>query len=150
MSQLIRLIDRFTSATGRVTRWLSLFMVLATCSVVVLRYLFDMPSIALREGVMYLHASLFMHPSERRGVLCRVVLPRVVFGGVVCGGCPDCVLRVTLGPSVSTPDVGERDVSGRVIFMNRVRVVVVLVVVVVIVVAAVVMVIPMAILTPFF
>ncbi len=60
MSQLISLIDRFTSATGRITRWLSLFMVLATCSVVVLRYLFDMPSIALQESVMYLHASLFM------------------------------------------------------------------------------------------
>ena len=70
MSQLIRLIDRFTSATGRVTRWLSLFMVLATCSVVVLRYLFDMPSIALQEGVkparIFVHAGRRLHLATRR------------------------------------------------------------------------------------
>ena len=60
MSQFIRLIDRFTQLTGQTVRWLSLFMVLATCSVVALRYLFDLPSIALQESVMYLHAAVFM------------------------------------------------------------------------------------------
>ncbi|TNC91373.1 MAG: C4-dicarboxylate ABC transporter permease [Thalassolituus sp.] len=60
MTRLIRLIDSFTRLTGQCVRWFALLMVLSTCAVVALRYLFDMPSIALQETVMYLHASLFM------------------------------------------------------------------------------------------
>ena len=60
MIRLIQLIDTFTRLTGQCIRWFALLMVLATCAVVALRYLFGMPSIALQETVMYLHASLFM------------------------------------------------------------------------------------------
>lgn len=60
MLETLLLIDRFTAQTGRAVRWLSLLMVLCSVAVVVLRYAFEIPSIALQESVMYLHASLFM------------------------------------------------------------------------------------------
>ncbi|MFC3680619.1 TRAP transporter small permease subunit [Bacterioplanoides pacificum] len=60
MLEKILLIDRFTRATGRAVRWLSLLMVICSCLVVLLRYAFGIPSIALQETVMYLHASIFM------------------------------------------------------------------------------------------
>lgn len=60
MLEKILLIDRFTNLIGRSVRWLSLFMVILSCLVVLLRYTFEIPSIALQEGVTYLHASLFM------------------------------------------------------------------------------------------
>lgn len=56
----IRLIDRFTLLTGKTVRWLSLLMVIFSVLVVLLRYVFEVPSIALQESVTYLHASLFM------------------------------------------------------------------------------------------
>ena len=45
---------------GRSIAWLSLAMVLVTFLVVVLRYAFDMGSIAMQESVTYMHATLFM------------------------------------------------------------------------------------------
>lgn len=60
MPRVIQLLDQITRVTGQTVRWLSLLMVLASCGVVALRYLFDTPSIALQESVTYLHASLFM------------------------------------------------------------------------------------------
>ncbi|WP_430460597.1 TRAP transporter small permease subunit [Thalassolituus sp. LLYu03] len=60
MKNALHLINRFTRLCGHAIRWLALFMVLISCAVVILRYSFDMPSIALQEAVMYLHASLFM------------------------------------------------------------------------------------------
>lgn len=60
MPRVIQLLDQITRITGETIRWLSLLMVLASCGVVALRYLFDTPSIALQESVTYLHASLFM------------------------------------------------------------------------------------------
>ena len=60
MQSLIRTLESLTRLTGQTVSWLSLLMVLATCAVVVLRYVFSMPSVALQESVMYLHASLFM------------------------------------------------------------------------------------------
>lgn len=53
-------LQAFTRLTGSIFRWFSLAMVIVTCGVVVLRYLFDYSSIAMQETVMYLHASLFM------------------------------------------------------------------------------------------
>lgn len=60
MLEKLLIIDRFTAQTGKAVRWLSLLMVLFSVAVVVLRYAFEIPSIALQESVMYLHASLFM------------------------------------------------------------------------------------------
>lgn len=55
-----RTINRVTTHVGRLVRWLSLFMVLTTCAVVLLRYVFSYYPIALQEAVMYFHGSLFM------------------------------------------------------------------------------------------
>lgn len=60
MKNALLLISAFTRRCGHAVSWLSLLMVIISCVVVVLRYSFDTPSIALQEAVMYLHASLFM------------------------------------------------------------------------------------------
>ena len=46
--------------SGRLTAWLTLFMVIITFLVVVLRYGFDAGSIALQESVTYMHALVFL------------------------------------------------------------------------------------------
>ncbi len=53
-------IESFIDWTGRTVSWLSLFLVLITFIVVVLRYVFDTGSIALQEITTYLHASVFL------------------------------------------------------------------------------------------
>lgn len=51
---------RIISITGRGVAWLTLFMVLLTFAIVVLRYGFNLGWIWLQEGVTYLHATVFM------------------------------------------------------------------------------------------
>ena len=53
-------LQAFTRFVGKTCRWFSLGMVIVTCLVLILRYLFDYSSIAMQETVMYLHAALFM------------------------------------------------------------------------------------------
>jgi TRAP-type mannitol/chloroaromatic compound transport system permease small subunit len=53
-------IDAFSEGTGRVLSWLSVFMVVVTFLVVVLRYALDLGWIAMQESVTYMHAALFM------------------------------------------------------------------------------------------
>ena len=53
-------IDCFSEFTGRSVAWLTLFMVLLTFMIVVLRYGFDSGWIALQELVTWLHACVFM------------------------------------------------------------------------------------------
>lgn len=45
---------------GRAASWLSLFMVLVTFLIVVLRYVFDLGWIWLQESVTFMHAALFL------------------------------------------------------------------------------------------
>jgi TRAP-type mannitol/chloroaromatic compound transport system permease small subunit len=52
-------IDRFTDKIGRSSAWLSLLMVLVTLTIVVLRYAFQLGSIALQESIMYINALVF-------------------------------------------------------------------------------------------
>ncbi len=59
-SLIYRLIDQLSELTGRMLAWLSLLMMVVLCMVVVLRYGFEVGSIALQEAVTYLHASIFM------------------------------------------------------------------------------------------
>ena len=54
------LIDRFSGATGKLTAWLTLLMVIATVVVVVLRYVFDVGLIWLQESIIWMHATVFM------------------------------------------------------------------------------------------
>ena len=53
-------IDAVVRLIGEWATWLSLAMVLVTFAVVVLRYAFDIGSIALQESVTYMHSVLFM------------------------------------------------------------------------------------------
>lgn len=60
LEQTVSLIDRFTEKTGRTVALLNIAMVVFMCLVVALRYVFNNSSIVLQEGVMYLHACIFM------------------------------------------------------------------------------------------
>lgn len=54
------MLDRFSAAVGKASAWLTLFMVIVTFAVVVMRYVFDAGLIWLQESVVYMHAFVFM------------------------------------------------------------------------------------------
>ena len=54
------MLDRFSAALGKTAAWLTLFMVLVTFVVVVMRYVFDAGFIWLQESVVWMHAFVFM------------------------------------------------------------------------------------------
>jgi TRAP-type mannitol/chloroaromatic compound transport system permease small subunit len=54
------LLDRFSALVGKAASWLTLFMVLVTFLVVVMRYVFDAGFIWLQESVVWMHAAVFM------------------------------------------------------------------------------------------
>jgi TRAP-type mannitol/chloroaromatic compound transport system permease small subunit len=53
-------IDRISTASGRAASWLTLFMVVVTFVVVVMRYVFDAGLIWVQESVVWMHAVVFM------------------------------------------------------------------------------------------
>lgn len=53
-------VDFFNRLVGEAVSWLTLFMVIVTCLVVVLRYVFDMGWIWLQESVTWMHAAVFL------------------------------------------------------------------------------------------
>ncbi len=59
-SKTLANIEAFIDWTGRTVSWLSLFLVLITFAIVILRYVFDSGSIALQETTTYLHATVFL------------------------------------------------------------------------------------------
>lgn len=54
------LLDRISIFTGKASAWLTLFMVIITFVVVVMRYMFDAGLIWLQESVIWMHAVVFM------------------------------------------------------------------------------------------
>jgi len=54
------MLDRFSVLLGKASAWLTLFMVLVTFVVVVLRYVFDAGLIWLQESVVWMHGFVFM------------------------------------------------------------------------------------------
>ncbi len=54
------ILDRFSAAVGKASAWLTLFMVIVTFAVVVMRYVFDAGLIWLQESVVWMHAFVFM------------------------------------------------------------------------------------------
>jgi TRAP-type mannitol/chloroaromatic compound transport system permease small subunit len=54
------LFDRISQVIGRATSWLTLFMVLLTAVIVILRYVFDAGMIWMQESVTWMHAAVFM------------------------------------------------------------------------------------------
>ncbi len=53
-------IDKLTNLIGQSVAWLTLVMMIMTTAIVVLRYIFNVGSIAAQESVSYLHATIFM------------------------------------------------------------------------------------------
>ena len=53
-------LDRINAFTGRAASWLTLFMVVITFIVVVMRYVFDAGLIWVQESVVWMHAVVFM------------------------------------------------------------------------------------------
>ena len=60
LDRLLTSTEAFIDWSGRTVSWLSLFLVLVTFIVVVLRYVFDSGSIALQETTTYFHATIFL------------------------------------------------------------------------------------------
>lgn len=54
------MLDRISSLLGKTAAWLTLFMVLVTFVVVVMRYVFDVGLIWLQESVVWMHGFVFM------------------------------------------------------------------------------------------
>ena len=54
------MIDRISTFLGKAASWLTLFMVLVTFVVVVMRYVFDAGLIWVQESVTWMHAMVFM------------------------------------------------------------------------------------------
>ncbi|CAM3479108.1 TRAP transporter small permease subunit [Parendozoicomonas haliclonae] len=57
---IIRITDSFTEVTGRVLSWLNIALVISICTVVFMRYVLSLGSIALQELAIYLHAFIFL------------------------------------------------------------------------------------------
>ena len=60
MQSLIKKLENINELTGRFIAWFTLFIVIITFLVVLLRYGFDYGSIALQESTSYFHAFVFM------------------------------------------------------------------------------------------
>jgi len=60
MLKLRNQLERFGELTGAAIAWLTILMVLATFTVVVLRYAFDLGWIAMQESITWMHAAVFM------------------------------------------------------------------------------------------
>lgn len=61
MEKFIRLIDSLTDKLGIALYWLCLPMMLTTCLVVLLRYVFHAGNIIfIQEAIIYMHATIFM------------------------------------------------------------------------------------------
>ena len=60
MNKLTTLIDALSEFLGQSIAWATLLMMAVMFSVVVLRYVFNIGSIALQESVTYLHAMIFL------------------------------------------------------------------------------------------
>tara|TARA_B110000444_G_scaffold259879_1_gene305018 strand:+ start:690 stop:1238 length:549 start_codon:yes stop_codon:yes gene_type:complete len=59
MQKLSLFIDRLSNRLGRTFSWLTLLMVLVMATIVVLRYVFQIGSIALQESIIYINALIF-------------------------------------------------------------------------------------------
>ncbi|MCZ2722695.1 TRAP transporter small permease subunit [Marinomonas sp. 15G1-11] len=60
MLTIVSKAEALSTITGKCVAWLTLAMMLLTCLIVLLRYGFNIGSIALQESVLYLHALVFM------------------------------------------------------------------------------------------
>ena len=82
--KLARAIETLNARFGQACAWLTLFLVLGTAVVVVLRYGFGIGATALQEAVLYAHALVFMGAAAwtlQRGAHVRVDIFYQKFSG---------------------------------------------------------------------
>lgn len=60
LQRLIQLNDRIISTIGHCVSWAALILVLTTCLIVIMRYLFNIGSVALQESLLYMHSLIFL------------------------------------------------------------------------------------------
>ncbi|WP_057464102.1 TRAP transporter small permease subunit [Pseudovibrio sp. POLY-S9] len=60
MTSVVLKLDAINRMVGHTIRWFALFMLLLQFAIVLLRYLFGISYIFLGEGVLYMHAAVFM------------------------------------------------------------------------------------------
>ena len=60
LAKTVKVIDGITELTGKLISWFTLFMVLLTFTIVVLRYGFNLGWVAMQESVLYFHGLTFM------------------------------------------------------------------------------------------
>lgn len=60
MQRLANWLDQINRTVGSAVRWFALLMVLLQFAIVILRYVFGISFVFLSEGVLYMHAALFM------------------------------------------------------------------------------------------
>ena len=60
MLKILPILKSVNLVIGSVVCWLALIMVLLQFSIVILRYVYGISFVFLNEGVLYMHASLFM------------------------------------------------------------------------------------------
>ena len=60
MQNTINILEKISELSGRFISWCTIFIVLITFIVVVLRYGFDVGSISLQESISYFHSFVFM------------------------------------------------------------------------------------------
>lgn len=60
LKKIASIADRLNERIGRAICWLALAMVLLQVTVVAMRYVFGIGSVAMQEAIVYLHAILFM------------------------------------------------------------------------------------------
>ena len=60
LQRLIQLNNRISTAIGHCVSWATLILVLTTCLIVIMRYLFNIGSVALQESLLYMHSLIFL------------------------------------------------------------------------------------------
>ena len=60
ITSMVNFVDSTTEYIGKLISWLTLFMVVLTFIIVVMRYGFNIGSIAMQESVLYFHGLVFM------------------------------------------------------------------------------------------
>lgn len=60
LQRIIRINDRIITTIGHCVSWAALILVLSTCLIVILRYLFNIGSVALQESLLYMHSLIFL------------------------------------------------------------------------------------------
>lgn len=60
MEKATRALDRLSLGVGSLVSWLTLFMVLVTFLIVILRYVFNLGWVWMQESVLYMHSFVFL------------------------------------------------------------------------------------------